>query len=151
MSGGLSHYRFSSKWTVPGTLDRVFGVLSRLETYPHWWPEVKEINLIDPSCADARIRGLLPYSLRFRMCRELSDRDRGILKVRLSGDLDGYSSWTCKARPNGCLLRFEQEVFVNKLLLRLLAPVGRPVFRLNHALMMFRGERGLRRYLVECS
>ena len=36
----------------------------------------------------------------------------------------------------------------NKALLRRLAPIARPAFRANHALMMRHGERGLRTYLA---
>jgi hypothetical protein len=149
LSGGLNHYRFTSLWKVPGSLHQIFDVISRLETYPSWWPEVKEINPIDGTSADARISALLPYSLRFSMSQEVADREAGILRARLAGDLDGYSSWTLKDTPDGCSLQFDQEVVVNKVCLRILAPVARPVFRLNHAVMMYRGERGLRRYLNE--
>jgi hypothetical protein len=44
-------------------------------------------------------------------------------------------------------LEIVQDVVVNKALLRALAPVARPVFRANHAAMMWRGQRGLRSFL----
>jgi hypothetical protein len=85
------------------------------------------------------------------MTQEVADRDAGILKARLAGDLDGYTSWALEDTPDGCSLHFVEEVEVNKALLRVLAPVARPLFRLNHAVMMLRGERGLRRHLSERS
>ncbi|GAB3903320.1 hypothetical protein GCM10029964_095080 [Kibdelosporangium lantanae] len=47
----------------------------------------------------------------------------------------------------GVRLEISQDVVVNKWLLRTLSPVARPVFRANHAVMMRRGQLGLRRFL----
>ena len=49
---------------------------------------------------------------------------------------------------SGTRARYEQEVDVGKPLLRRLAVPCRPAFRLNHALMMRSGQRGLRAYLA---
>ena len=94
------------------------------------------------------IMGVLPYSLEFLMDRLEDDPEAGLLKAGLSGDLKGFSSWRVQAEGDGCRLVYDQEVEVHKKLLRTLAPVARPLLKLNHALMMRRGERGLRRHLA---
>jgi hypothetical protein len=43
---------------------------------------------------------------------------------------------------------FEEEVTVNKRLLRVLAPVARSLFRANYSVMMKHAQAGLARYLI---
>ena len=94
------------------------------------------------------IMGLLPYALEFLMEKQVDDPESGILKAGLTGDLEGFSSWAVEQQGEGCRLIYDQEVEVTKRLLQKLAPVARPLFKLNHALMMHRGERGLRAHLA---
>lgn len=93
------------------------------------------------------IMGVLPYALEFLMEKQVDDPESGILKAGLSGDLEGFSSWAVRPEGDGCRLIYDQEVEVTKRLLRMLAPVARPLFKLNHSLMMYRGQRGLRAHL----
>jgi hypothetical protein len=123
-------------------------VIRDLATYPLWWPEVTQVDQIDADRAEVTITALLRYSLKFVMEREADDIDRGRLVARMSGDLEGTTSWKVSSDGAGCTMLFEQEVTANKRLLRILAPVARPAFVLNHSIMMRRGEAGLRRYLA---
>jgi hypothetical protein len=66
----------------------------------------------------------------------------------MTGDLEGYTEGVVDGHGTGSRLAIEQCVVVNKRLLRTFAPVARPLFLANHALMMWRGERGLRGYLA---
>ncbi|MGQ0680609.1 MAG: SRPBCC family protein [Actinomycetota bacterium] len=128
--------------------DKTFSVVADLATYQRWWPEVKRVEQIDEDRADVTITALLPYSLHLRMEREVQDRSAGYLRARLTGDLTGFSSWKVAPEGKGCSLVFEEQVEANKRLLRVLAPVARPAFKLNHSIMMHRGQAGLRRYLA---
>jgi hypothetical protein len=95
------------------------------------------------------IMGMLPYALEFLMEAEIADESTGTLRAGLSGDLKGFSSWVVKPEDGGCRLIYNQEVEVTKKLLRVLAPIARPLFRLNHHVMMSRGEKGLRAHLSQ--
>ena len=67
----------------------------------------------------------------------------------MTGDLEGYvQGVVTDCGTSGALLAISQRVVVTKPLLRALAPVARPLFRANHALMMRRGQRGFRAYLT---
>ncbi|MDQ4148819.1 MAG: polyketide cyclase [Actinomycetota bacterium] len=134
---------------VPAGRDKVFSTLRRLETYPFWWPEVKELSLKDDVTAEVRIRAALPYSLRISMSQAFVDEKAGVLIARLQGDLEGCSSWRIEGGGDKTRCLFEEDVVVNKRLMKILAPIARPLFKLNHGLMMLRGRRGLRRYLKE--
>ena len=123
-------------------------MLRDLATYPNWWPEVKRVEQVDADRADVTITALLPYSLRFSMEREVDDASAGVLVARMTGDLEGTSCWRLSPVEGGCSMLFEEVVEANKVLLRVLAPIARPAFVLNHAVMMRRGRRGLREYLA---
>lgn len=124
-----------------------FTALADIEGYPSWWPEIKEVRPIDETRVDVHIRAALPYSLHVRLHKVIEDRKAGILRTRLTGDLEGWSSWSIAALGAGCRLRFDEEVVTTKPIMNALTPVARPLFRLNHSLMMRHGESGLRRML----
>ncbi|MFF8033259.1 MULTISPECIES: SRPBCC family protein [unclassified Streptomyces] len=139
-----NHYRFLSLWSLPAPAPVAYRALERIEDYPLWWPQVRGVTRLDDTRGTVRIRSLLPYDLVFTLRETRRDPAAGVLEVALLGDLDGRARWTVTARAaGGCLARYDQEVDVGKPLMRRLAVPGRPLFRLNHALMMRSGRRGL--------
>lgn len=145
----FNDYRFRSLWSVRTTTGRVFDALVDLAGYPDWWPDIRDVTQIDDDTAEVTCRSVLPYSLRFRLHRAVEDEPGGRVRVDMTGDLEGYvQGLVAEHRTAGALLAITQRVVVTKPLLRALAPVARPVFRANHALMMWRGQRGLRAYLA---
>jgi hypothetical protein len=142
-----SRYRFRSAWYVDLDRDALFDVLCDIGSYPRWWPQLRSVERIDNDTAWVRCRSVLPYTLRLRAHRAAQDRAAGVLEVRLSGDLDGWSRWTLTPDRDRTSLVYEQEVVVRGRLLRLAGLVGRPVLRLNHAWMMRSGRRGLARWV----
>jgi hypothetical protein len=144
-----ARYRFSSTWLLPGTApERVFGAVTDLAGYPRWWSDVRTVRRVDDDTAELVCRSRLPFRLVVRMHRDHQDERAGLMRVRLSGDLDGVLAGTVRAAGADTLLRITQDVQARKELLRRLDAVARPLFRANHALMMRRGHRGLRSYLT---
>lgn len=143
-----SHYRFRSVWRVPAPHTDVYAVLERAEDYPQWWPQVREVRSVDGRRGTARFRSLLPYDLFVTGEERRHDPEAGILEIAVTGDLEGWARWTVTSVPGGTRVVYDQEVVVRKPLMRRLAVPGRPVFLLNHALMMRAGERGLRAHLT---
>ncbi|MFJ4684326.1 SRPBCC family protein [Streptomyces sp. NPDC088789] len=138
-----SRYRFHTRWTLPAPPAAVYDVLERAEEYPLWWPQVRRIDRIDDTSGRISIRATLPYTLTFTARQTRREPDAGVLEIAMTGDLEGWARWTVTAYGDGTLARYDQEVAVRKRLLRLLAVPGRPVFRVNHTLMMRAGRRGL--------
>jgi uncharacterized protein YndB with AHSA1/START domain len=138
-----NHYRFRSVWDLPAEPAEVFAALERAEDYPLWWPQVREATPLDERRGTARFRSLLPYDLVVTATALRRDIEAGVLEITVSGDLEGWVRWTVRAHEGGTHALYEQEVEVCKPLLRRFAPVGRPVFLVNHALMMRGGRRGL--------
>ena len=145
----LNDYRFRSLWSVRATAASVLDALVDLTRYPDWWPDIRSVTRVDDDTAEVVCRSVLPYALTFRLHRVEEDHDSGRMRVDMTGDLEGYVQGVVSEDAGaGALLVISQRVVVTKPLLRVLAPVARPLFRANHALMMRRGQRGFRAYLT---
>ncbi|SDJ89679.1 SRPBCC family protein [Streptomyces indicus] len=142
-----SHYCFRSVWDLPATPEAVFAVLEAVESYPSWWREIRETVRHDEDTGVVRIRSFLPYELLVTVRSTRRDPAAGVLEVAASGDLRGWARWTVGSHDGGTRAVYEQEVDVERGLMRTFAVPGRPVFLLNHALMMRSGRRGLAGYL----
>jgi uncharacterized protein YndB with AHSA1/START domain len=143
----VHRYRFRSVWTLPGRVAEVFEVVTDPGSYPLWWPDIHGVGRVDDDTAEVVCKSVLPYALTFQMHRGEQDEQAGRMTIGLTGDLEGFSRGTLQRRAHSVRLEIIQEVVVNKWLLRTLAPVASPAFRANHAVMMWRGQRGLRRFL----
>ncbi|MDT0545297.1 MULTISPECIES: SRPBCC family protein [Streptomyces] len=141
-------YRFRSHWDLDAPPAAVYRLLAAGDDYPGWWPQVREAVRSDERTGTARFRSMIPYDLVITVREARQDPAAGVLEMTFSGDLEGWARWTVTARGSGARARFEQDVVVRKPLLRLFALPGRPLFRLNHALMMRGGRRGLRARLA---
>ncbi|MFH8612693.1 SRPBCC family protein [Streptomyces sp. NPDC018029] len=137
------HYRFRSVWDIPGAPADAFAELQRAEDYPLWWPQVREVKPIDDRSGVIRFRSFLPYDLVVTAEERRRDPAAGVLEIGMTGDLDGWARWTLTATPAGTRARYDQEVDVRSPLMRRFAVPGRPLFLLNHAVMMRAGRRGL--------
>ncbi|CAL9635271.1 SRPBCC family protein [Streptomyces sp. enrichment culture] len=142
-----NHYRFRSLWALPAPAPDVYRALERIEDYPRWWPQVREVTRRDDTSGVLRVRSLLPYDLTTVLREGRRDPAAGVLEVVMSGDMEGWARWTVASHGSGTLVRYDQEVIVGKPLLRRLAVPARPLFRANHRLMMRAGRRGLAAHL----
>jgi uncharacterized protein YndB with AHSA1/START domain len=139
------HYRFRSSWDVEAAPDAVYRVLERPDEYPLWWPQVREVRRTGETTGTLRFRSALPYDLFVTAHATRQDPRARVLEVAMYGDLEGWVRWRMLpgGRAHGTHLLFEEDVIVNKPLMRRLAVPCRPFFRANHALMMRQGRRGL--------
>jgi uncharacterized protein YndB with AHSA1/START domain len=144
----LNIYRFRDTWFLSAPARTVFDAVVDLAGYPRWWPDVRSVSRIDDDTAELVCRAALPYQLVLRMRRAEQDAPSGRLRVQLAGDLEGSLAALVVRYPAGTRLDITQHVVATKPLLRHLSPLARPLFRANHALMMRRGQHGLRRFLA---
>lgn len=135
-------------WRLPATVGAVFGALDDLAGYPEWWPEIRGVRRVDDDRALVTCRSVLPYTLVLELARRRSDPAAGVLEVGIYGDLEGFARFTLSPDgPTATRALFEQEVEARRPLLRRRGRVARRLFETNHAVMMRRGEQGLRRHL----
>ncbi len=144
---GGGWYRSRDTWVLPASPKAVFDAVVDLAAYPLWWRDVRSVSQVDEDTAELVCRSRLPYELTLRMHRDKQDEGEGRVRVLLSGDLEGTLDGELSPDGDGTRLEITQAVEARKPLLRKLDRVARPVFRLNHALMMRRGHHGLRGYL----
>src|SRR5471032_1215059 len=140
-------YRFDNLWHLPAPPEQVYAALADVERYGRWWPQIREVNRIDRDSGRVRIRSMLPYTLELVLTRAVQDEARGILRVKVAGDLQGWCAWQLSAEGAGTRAQFSQEVQVTAPVLQRAPFAIRPLLRGNHAHMMRSGERGLRGYL----
>jgi hypothetical protein len=146
-------YRFVTVWEIPHPLDTIWQELITPERWPEWWPGVEEATILraaQPDGTGTQIRfawrSMFPYTLRFIGTTEEIAIGTCICGST-RGDLNGIGTWKVKELPGQCQLTYTWEVTTAKVWMNLLAPLGRPFFKLAHAHIMANGQRGLRRRL----
>ncbi|MQS15199.1 polyketide cyclase [Streptomyces kaniharaensis] len=142
-----NHYRFRGVWRLAAPAPEVFAALEDVQSYPLWWPEIREVRQTGEESGEVVVRALLPYRLVIGLESRRRDPAAGVLEAAMWGDLDGWSRFTVTPDGRGSRVLFEEDTRPGKALLRRLALPLHPVFRANHAVMMRRGRRGLAGYL----
>jgi hypothetical protein len=140
-------YHFCSTWRLAAHPDTVFAALAALDTYPTWWPGVREARPLDAEHCALTIRSVLPIDLRFTACSARRDPVARVLEATLTGDIDGFSRWTLVPQENGTAALFEEHAVPRRGPVRRLS-FARPLLHANHTIMMRRGEIGLRAHLA---
>ncbi len=149
-----TEFHLVTTWTIDASVEDVWRVLNTPETWPDWWPSVKQVTLLrqgDEAGIGAVHRmkwsTALPYELAFEM-ETTRIEPLSIIEGRASGELDGVGRWTL--RPDGlkCNVRYDWIVKVTKPWMVRLSFILKPVFNWNHAVVMERGRRGLVRRLA---
>lgn len=121
----------------------MYAALADIEGYPRWWPQVRDVHRIDADTGRVRIRSLLPYALDLVLHRAVQDKPRGLLRVEIDGDLQGWCEWKVTADVAGARADFSQEVDIRATLLQRAPLAVQPLLRGNYAYLMRSGERGL--------
>lgn len=143
-------YRFVTHWRVYGTAEEVFAVLSDPGALTSWWPSVYlALSEIEPGDTDGvgrtlalLTRGWLPYTLGWILRVAQVQRPHS-LTIEAQGDLEGRGIWTLEQNGAWVSVAFEWKVDANKPLLRVLAPLFRPVLAANHRWAMAKGQESL--------
>lgn len=143
------HFRFVSTHRLAAPRDAVFDVLADAERWPQWWPQIRSVVAYDDTHGRADIRSVLPLTLHIALTSERADRESGVLRATLAGDLVGWSQFVLHASGEAAtLLDYTQEVdlrvpgLIGRMACRSFA---RPLLVANHALMIRSGMRGLER------
>jgi hypothetical protein len=148
---GLNDYHFVTRWLVPGTPREVSDILGNPLELTRWWPSVYlEAEQIAPGGPDGvgrtvrlSTRGWLPYRLDWTL-RVTESRDPHGFVFEAEGDFDGRGEWVFESAGAWAGVSFDWRIEAQKPLLRLLAPLLRPLLEANHRWAMRRGEESLK-------
>ncbi len=149
----MADYEFTTRWRVAAPAQIVWDEICEIEQWPAWWKGLAAVEQIAPGDANGlgsrgRLswRGLLPYrtTLDIQLTRIESP---AVLEGVVSGDLTGWGCWQLSDEGRETMVRYDWRVDLATPWLRALAPLLRPLFRVNHAHLMRAGYRGLTRRL----
>lgn len=144
-------FRLTSEWTFDAKIEEVAAILDDVARLPDWWGDVYlAVELRAPGDADGlgrvvafHSRGWLPYTLRWSGRVVAADPPHS-WTIEATGDLVGRGVWTLTQQGAAAHVRYDWDVLAEKPILRLLAPLLKPVFAWNHRWAMARGYRGLK-------
>ncbi|TMA13506.1 MAG: hypothetical protein E6J89_01120 [Deltaproteobacteria bacterium] len=146
-------YHFEDHWSVPFPIEKVWEVLSQPEDYPQWWRGVYlSAEPLEAEAQDAKrvavvARGWLPYRLRFTI-QTLTLQKPELIEFKATGDfVTDVSRWVLKSEGNRTSVTLEWNPRAEKLVVKLLSPILKPLFRWNHHWTMKRGQRQIVEYL----
>lgn len=148
-------YHFVDRWRVEGTLDEVYDILSDAESLPRWWGSVyHRVETLEAGGPDEvgklialRASGWLPYTLKINFRTVETKRPYGF-KLTATGDLEGVGIWIFEADGDFVNVTYDWTVLANKLVVRKLSFILKPIFRANHNWTMKRGEESLKLELL---
>ena len=145
-----AEYVFVDEWDVRAPIAAVFQALADARTYPEWWrPVYLSVESDGPPEVGRKsieyFKGRLPYRLRMtsEIVRMEPPRE---FEIAASGDLTGRGVWTLSERDGVVHVRFDWRVNADRMFLRVLTPVLRPLFRANHNYAIARAKAGLEGY-----
>jgi uncharacterized protein YndB with AHSA1/START domain len=146
-------YEFVDEWDVAAPLAGVFDALADGRTYPIWWrPVYLAVEADGPpgvgATARQHFKGRLPNHLHTRSTITRLERP-SLIEALVEGDLRGRGVWTLTATTAGTHVRFEWTVFAERLLLAILTPLLRSLFRANHRWAIAQAVRGLEPFVLE--
>jgi uncharacterized protein YndB with AHSA1/START domain len=147
---GSREYVFVDEWEVAAPRAAVFAAIADARSYPEWWKPVYIDVDADGEPAVGKesrqhFKGRLPYHLR-TWSRITRLEPPQTIAADVDGDLRGRGEWTLTETAAGTRVRFDWRVHADRPLLRILTPVLRPAFRLNHAWAIARARDGLEPY-----
>lgn len=149
----MARFELVTHWYLDAPIEKVWERLRDADTWPLWWPSVIRVEPLKGGGADGigTIRRLhwktaLPYAVRFDV-EVVGIEPLARIEGRARGELEGVGVWTLRRESCGTVARYDWRVEVTKAWMRTLAPILRPVFAWNHAVVMRRGEAGLARLL----
>ncbi|AOK15867.1 polyketide cyclase [Burkholderia cepacia] len=152
----MAEYRFSTTWRVDAPLAAVWDAIYQVDRWPDWWKGAVRTVEIEPG--DARgvgalhrytWKGALPYRLTFDM-RVRRVEPRHALEGRASGAIEGDGCWSFAVDGERTIVRYDWHIRTHVRWMNRLEPLGRPLFRWNHDVVMRAGARGLAQLLGAC-
>lgn len=146
-------YTFLTSWLLETSRADAWEVLQEPLDWPLWWRGVQRVSELDAGDGERvgsryRIawRSRIPYELEFDFTVRKVDAPC-CMEGATDGDLRGSGRWLLFERDGVTAVLYHWNVDASKPWMRLLGPVGRPVFEYNHNVVMRWGGEGLARRL----
>jgi hypothetical protein len=157
-------YRVGHYWRLRGSIEDVYGRLSRPMEYPDWWPAIPSVDILSggdaPAVGDSvrmHVKSFLPYHVDWVMTTTDLDPPTFVNTentVVLGGRLRLTGPTTVRLRQDGDYVDVVQREVLSAEGWHLPGPlrfVALAMFSFNHAYAALGGRRGLQRLLDEAN
>ena len=149
----MAEYRLLTIWHIEAPLEEVYAAIHDSLRWPQWWPGAQKVEQISAGDSDGigsvrryAWQGQLPYRVVFE-ARTTRIEKLVAIEGTARGDLEGIGRWHFFRQGAASLVRYEWHVRSTRWWMNLSAPLARPLFIRNHALLMEQGGEGLARQL----
>jgi len=147
----MNEYHFITHWQVEGAVEEVSLILEDVPSLVRWWPSVYlDVTILDPGdergvgkVVSLYTKGWLPYTLRWQF-RVTESRAPYGFTLEAWGDFNGWGIWTFEQAGPMVNITYDWKIQADKLLLRNLSFLLKPIFSANHRWAMARGEESLK-------
>ena len=151
-----NYYKFITQWRIKAPVIDVWYAIYRSEQWPAWWKGVREVKVIRENDANGingireyTWKSMLPYTLSFRM-QLVEKEDFKFLRGIAFGELEGEGTWYFKEENGITRVQYNWNVKTNKAWMSYFAFILKPLFKLNHDVIMKWGAKGLTKKLDIC-
>lgn len=145
----MALYHFVTDIRVAAAPEQVWTVLADPTTWTEWWRPLRRVQVLAPGRTDGvrrryrmEVRTALPYTLAFE-AETVRIRPPSLWEATISGELAGTGLYEVLPRDGGGEVRHTWIVRTTKPWMNALAPLARPVFAWNHAVLMREFATGL--------
>jgi hypothetical protein len=125
----------SGRWRSTAPIADVWGVISDLSTWPHWWPAIRSVDALAPPPDALQLARVtfdthppIPTLVTTLAVVERNEPDHLLVEVR-DGPLAGHGEISVSEDPAGSITSYTIELRVRSLLFRPLEPILRSATR----------------------
>ena len=137
-----NYYKFITNWQIKAPLNDVWFAIYESTEWPAWWKGVKAVTTIKENDANGingvrryTWKSVLPYTLSFNM--QLTEkRDFIFLKGIAFGELEGDGTWHFSEENGITKVQYNWNVETNKAWMNYFSFALKPLFKLNHDVVM---------------
>ena len=146
-------YKFITRWEIAAPINDVWYLIYESADWPTWWKGVQQVNTIIENDAGG-INGIreytwksaLPYKLSFKM-KLVEKEDFKFLKGIAFGELEGEGAWHFMEQKGITKIQYNWNVKTNKAWMNYFSFILKPLFKINHNIIMKWGANGLAKKL----
>lgn len=148
-------YHFTSDWNINATPALAELAIHNVPEWKLWWRDLVYVNIVreTPSYIgsefEAAWRSAVGYTLHMSIVITSFEAGKSI-GFDATGDLQGSGTWQFTSAQHGTTaMHITWNVATTKPWMNTLAPLLKPLFTLNHHILMRRAETSLNKYLPE--
>jgi hypothetical protein len=148
-----NYYKFITHWQIKAPLNDVWHAIYESTEWPAWWKGMQSVKIIEPNDSNGingireyTWKSILPYTLSFKM-KITAKEDFKFLQGVAFGELEGYGTWLFMEEHGVTKVQYNWIVKTNKAWMNQFAFLLKPLFKINHDIIMKWGARGLAKKL----